>query len=234
MNRMAARCLGMTASTLVVATASLVGAGGASAHVSANAPSLTQGGYGVVTLVVPNESDTAATTALTVTLPALKSARPEAMTGWKSVVVKNPSTDEATAVTWTALPGAPGVPVGEFAQFRISGGPFPNQENVSLPTVQTYADGEKVDWSQPMGSDGTEPEHPVPTLTLPAGSGESDHHGAAASTTTSEASATQDDSSSNDSAARWLGGIGLLIGAVGAVVSIAALTRSRGDRHDGA
>ncbi|AZG45666.1 YcnI family protein [Gordonia insulae] len=215
------------AALAMAATATLTGVGTASAHVTANAPTLSQGGYGVVTLVVPNESDTAATTELTVTLPKLKSARPEVMSGWKSTVVKDPATEEVTSITWTALPGSPGVPIGEFAQFRISGGPFPEQESVSLPATQTYADGEKVDWSQPMGTDGEEPEHPAPTLTLPAAEEGADHHGGGAthggSTETTEASASD---STSDTAARWLGGVGLLIGALGAVFGVAALTRS--------
>ncbi|MFW0796576.1 YcnI family protein [Gordonia sp. CPCC 205515] len=234
MNRTLIRRIALPAAALgIAASASLAGIGSASAHVTANAPTLTQGGYGVVTLVVPNESDTAATTSLTVTLPKLKSARPEVMAGWKSDVVKDPTTDEVSSITWTALPGTPGVPVGQFAQFRISGGPFPEQESVSLPAVQTYADGEKVDWSQPTEPGGEEPEHPAPALTLPASTEGGDHHGSAA-TTTSEAAEPQAESSSNDSAARWLGGIGLLIGAVGAVIGVAALNRSRGGRGDGA
>ncbi|MFW0785494.1 YcnI family protein [Gordonia sp. CPCC 206044] len=220
----------VSAATLAaVAAASLTGIGAASAHVTANAPTVTQGGYGVVTLVVPNESDTAATTELTVTLPKLKSARPEVMTGWKTTVAKDPATEEVTSITWTALPGTPGVPVGEFAQFRISGGPFPEQDSVPLPASQTYADGEKVDWSQPMGDNGEEPEHPAPTLTLPAGEG-TDHHGSSTQSTATSAEAA--DTSSADGAARWLGGIGLVVGALGAVFGVAALTRSRTTRKD--
>lgn len=233
MNRTLIRRIALPAAALgIAASASLAGIGAAAAHVTANAPTLTQGGYGVVTLVVPNESDAAATTSLSVTLPKLKSARPEVMAGWKSEVVKDPTTDEVSSITWTALPGTPGVPVGQFAQFRISGGPFPEQETVSLPAVQTYADGEKVDWSQPMEPGGEEPEHPAPTLTLPAATEGGDNH-AAATTTTTETAAPQSESS-NDSAARWLGGIGLLIGAVGAVIGVAALNRARGSRGDGA
>ncbi|MGC5255398.1 YcnI family protein [Gordonia sp. DT218] len=212
----------------IAAAATCAGVGAATAHVTANAPTLSQGGYGVVNLVVPNESDTAATTALTVTLPKLKSARPEVMSGWKATVAKDPSTEEVTSITWTALPGTPGVPVGEFAQFRISGGPFPEQESVSLPAMQTYADGEKVDWSQPMGANGEEPEHPAPTLTLPAAEEGADHHGGSADQSggTETSTASDADSSSADGTARWLGGIGLVIGALGAVFGIGALVRS--------
>ncbi|MEE3849368.1 YcnI family protein [Gordonia sp. LSe1-13] len=236
-NTLLRRLVAPTAAAAIAATAAFVGAGAASAHVTANAPTLTQGGYGVVTFVVPNESDTAATTELTVTLPNLKSARPETMSGWRSEVAKDPSTEEVTSITWTALPGTPGVPVGEFAQFRISGGPFPEEDSVMLPATQSYADGERVAWAEPMGADGEEPEHPAPTLTLPAATDGGGHHGGSAahgSTDTADPSETAEASDSTDDAARWLGGIGLLVGALGAVIGVAALTRSgrRGGSSD--
>ncbi|ATD69808.1 MULTISPECIES: YcnI family protein [Gordonia] len=214
------------AAAAVVGVASLTGAGAASAHVTANAPTVTQGGYGVVTLVVPNESDAAPTTSLRVTLPGLKSARPEVMSGWKSVVTKKD--DLVTEITWTAAPGSPGVPVGQFGQFRFSGGPFPEQETVTLPTLQTYADGEKADWNQPTPADGTEPEKPAPTITLAAGGdGHGAHHAAApeAATDATESQATE--TAQADSAARWLGGIGLVVGALGTVFGVAALMVAR-------
>lgn len=213
------------AALAVAASAGFAGAGVASAHVSANAPTVTQGGYGVVSLVVPNESESAPTTELTVRLPKLKSARPEAMPGWKSSVVKDPASAEVTSITWTALPGNPGIPVGEFGQFRLSGGPFPEQESVTLPALQTYADGEKVDWAQPMGPDGAEPEHPAPTLTLPAGSADGGHgaHGGA----TAAAHEDSASSSTTDGGARWMAGIGLVLGAIGALAGLASLARNR-------
>ena len=195
-----------------------LGAGAAGAHVSANAPTLTQGGYGVVTLVVPNESDTAATTAVTVTLPRLKSARPEVITGWKTEVTKDPKTEETTSITWTALPGTQGVPVGQFGQFRLSGGPFPEQDTVELPAVQTYADGEKVNWNQPTPENGDEPEHPAPSLTLPESTGDGGH---------GAPSAAKEDGTS-DTTARWLGGAGLVVGVAGVAFGLLAGRRGKG------
>lgn len=230
----ARRLIAPATAAAVVGLASFAGAGGASAHVTANAPTVTQGGYGVVTLVVPNESDAAATTALRVTLPGLSSARPEVMPGWKSVVTKKD--DKVTEITWTADPGSPGVPVGQFGQFRFSGGPFPEQETVELPALQTYADGETADWNQPTRADGSEPELPAPTLTLAPDTGEGHHGGSHSSSTTdnssttenSQVSDTSESSAATDSAARWLGGIGLVVGTLGAVIGVAALTALRG------
>ena len=213
------------AAAAVVGAASLTGAGAASAHVSAFAPTVTQGGYGVVTLAVPNESDAAATTQLRVTMPGdgLASARPETTPGWKAVVTKKD--DRVTEITWTADPGSAGIPIGQFAQFSFSGGPFPEQETVTLPTLQVFADGEKVDWNEPTPANGTEPDRPAPVLTLATGSGaRGDAHQAATTATPQAAPSSSNDSSSTaDSAARWLGGIGLLVGVLGVVFSVAAL-----------
>lgn len=209
------RLIGPAAAAAVVGVASLTGAGVASAHVTANTTTVTQGGYGIVNFVVPNEEDVP-TVSVRVSLPNLAGARTEPMAGWKSQVIEDPATKQITAVVWTADPGQ-GIPVGQFAEFRVQGGPFPDEETVSLPAVQTYANGTTVDWSQPENADGSEPDHPAPTVSLPEGSGDG-HHGA-------PNASNSDSSSTSDTAARWLGGAGLLVGALGALFGVAALTR---------
>lgn len=212
------------------ATAALAGVGVADAHVTVSSTTATQGGYGLVTLLVPNESDTAATTSVSIEVPRLKSLRTEAMPGWRAVIEKDPKTTEALRVTWTAADGNVGLKVGEFGQFSIAGGPFPSQASVGLPAVQTYADGEVVKWNQPTGPDGAEPEHPTPTLTLAAGEG-GDAHSTAHGTTGAE---SDEHESASDDTARWIGGIGLILGALGVVFGVGALVRrSRSaDRDD--
>lgn len=199
----------------------LIGAGAASAHVVVSAPDAAQGGYSVLTFRVPTESDTASTSSVKVTLPGLNSARTQPVPGWTSTVEKD-SADLAVSVTWTANPGSEVGP-GQFQQFLLSAGPLPEQETVSFPATQTYTDGEVVDWNEPMTEDGSEPELPAPTLTL-AAAGSGDAHGSAHSetTTTTEAS-----TSSEDNTARWLAGVGLVLGAVGAGLGIGATIRAR-------
>ncbi|MCX5045102.1 YcnI family protein [Aldersonia sp. NBC_00410] len=210
--------------TTASVTAVFLAGGIASAHVTVDAPGATQGGYTVLTFKVPTESDTASTTKLTVTLPEFKSARPEPIPGWQSAVEKN-ADQEVTAVTWTADPGAPGIPVGQFQRFALSVGPLPDQDEVSFTASQTYSDGQVVDWNQPMGSDGSEPEHPTPSVTLAEGSGD-DHH-AATATADHHDSEEASDTDTADSTARWLGGIGLALGAIGAALGIGAYVRGR-------
>lgn len=204
----------------------LASVGIASAHVTVSAPGVAQGGYGVLTFKVPTESDTAGTTKLTVTLPNLKSARTKPMAGWTSVVTKDPKTDEATSVTWTADPGVMVGP-GQFDEFELSAGPLPKEKSVSFPAEQTYSDGKVVSWNQPAEVDGAEPEHPAPSLTLGEGSG--DEHGMSAEASHSDGDTTADSASAaqSDDTARWLGGTGLVLGALALALSIGALVRGK-------
>ncbi|MBJ7288512.1 YcnI family protein [Williamsia sp.] len=200
----------------VVALGSALAPAVASAHVSANAPGLAQGGYGVITFRVPNESDTnAATTEVTVTLPNLKSARTEPMPGWRAVVSKDATTEEATSVTWTATPGSPGIAVGEFGQFVLSAGPLPKEETVKFPAVQKYSDGETVDWNQPPNADGSEADHPAPEIELAAATDDED----------GDSTATTASSDTSDTTARWLGGAGLVVGVLGIAAAGVAIRR---------
>ncbi|KAA0024786.1 YcnI family copper-binding membrane protein [Antrihabitans cavernicola] len=204
-------------------SALLLTAGIASAHVTVNAPQAAQGGYSVLTFQVPTESETASTTKLTVTLPSFKSARTEPLAGWTSTVQKDDKL-QATSVTWTADPNV-GVAPGQFQRFVLSVGPLPQEKELSLPAVQTYSDGKVVDWNQPMGADGSEPEHPAPSIELAAaGASDDDDHGSAAP---AAAPVTHDDATGSDTTARWLGGIGLVLGALGAALGIGAVVRGR-------
>lgn len=230
-------------SVAAVAAASLLGVSAADAHVTANSSTATQGGYGVVNLVVPNESESAPTTSLTVTLPSLNSARPAVPAGWRAIVAKD-AQQKVTGITWTVLPGTAGVEVGQFAEFSFAGGPFPAQEAVSLPVKQVYGDGETVDWNQPTPADGTEPEHPAPELSL-APATTAGHHGATHESQTSESQNSGDSTmttaaaQTDNNSALWLGGIGLVVGALGLVFGVAALMlvrrngRGTGGNDDG-
>ncbi|MGC0366833.1 uncharacterized protein YcnI [Rhodococcus sp. 27YEA15] len=205
--------------TVATGSAVLLAAGLASAHVTVVAPGAAQGGYSVLTFRVPTESDTASTTKVTVALPELKSARTEPLPGWTSVVDKDPTTLVAKSVTWTADPGV-GVAPGQFQQFVLSAGPLPTEETVEFKATQTYSDGTVVNWDQEALADGSEPDKPAPSLTLAAASG--DGHGS-----DSTATATEVHTDNTDNTARWLGGVGLVLGALGAALGLGALVRSK-------
>ncbi|MEV6363624.1 YcnI family copper-binding membrane protein [Nocardia asteroides] len=200
------------AAGLVLATC-----GTAAAHVTVDAPGAAQGKYTVATFKVPTESDTAATTALRVTVPNLKSVRTEPMPGWTSKVERNDK-GETVAVSWTADPGNPGVGPGQFQRFVLSLGPLPAQDTVNFPAQQTYSDGKVVAWDQPS-TDGAEPEHPAPSISLAASGGaEGGDHQVASGATAEDGT---------DDVARWLGGIGLALGLFAAALGLGLVVRSR-------
>lgn len=215
----------------VATTAALVGAAPALAHVTAQPGTAEQGSYSVIALRVPTESDTAGTVKLQVTLPTdhpISSVRTTPRPGWAATMTKTPLnppvqvngrtvTEAISAVTWTADPGVRIGP-GEFADFPLSLGPLPTGvDRLVLPAVQTYDDGSVVAWDQPPAADGSEPEHPAPVVTLT----KADADAAAVPAAAAPASG------GTDTTARWLGGAGLLVGALGLGVGVGATLRAR-------
>ncbi|MFC9966492.1 MULTISPECIES: YcnI family copper-binding membrane protein [Nocardia] len=209
--------------TLGAAAAATALAGGvASAHLGVEAPGAKQKASVVLTFRISNESEEASTTALTVELPGLKTARTEPMPGWTATVNRD-AAKMATSVTWTAEPGS-GVGPGQFQRFDLYAGPLPTQDTVSFRAVQTYSDGKVVTWDQPSAEGAPEPEFPLPVLALsaaPEGDGHSHAAGPAA------AQGGHDSETGTDSATRWMavGGVGLAV--IAAATAVAALARTR-------
>ncbi len=183
------------------------------AHVHASSDNAVRGATAIVTFQVPNESNTgAATTALTVALPNVASARAESIPGWTTKVDRDAASGTVRAVTWTAAPGG-GIAVDQFALFRMSV-QLPDTETVSFPATQTYSDGAVVTWDQPPLPGGGEPEHPAPMLTLAAGPMSAHEHHPPSDTPAPARSA------SPDNTARLLGGGALVVGALGIALAL--------------
>ena len=203
----------------VVGTAAgvvLLGALPASAHVTVSSTDAAPGGFGKLVFRVPTESDTASTIGVTVNLPAdtpfaFVSVKPKP--GWsvKSTTTKLDEpvtvgdynlTKAVSKVTWTAQQGTDIAP-GEFDEFEISAGPFPEgADSMSFPAVQTYDDGEVVKWSQPAVEGEEEPELPAPTLELAsAAADEGSDGGSDEADDTGETQAPSADEGSTDEAA---------------------------------
>jgi uncharacterized protein YcnI len=186
-----------------------IGAAPASAHVHVEAENAVRGGSSVLTFEVPNESDKGAlTTQLTVALPNVSEANTEVMPGWSARLDHDTASGITRSVTWTAAPGG-GIPPDQFALFRIEV-QLPNTDTASFPATQTYSDGTVVQWNQPTPAGGAEPEFPVPMLTLSAKPAEGPAPAKA-----------------SDSTARWLGGAGIAVGAIGLLVALATLAMRR-------
>ncbi len=204
------------------AVVALLTAAPAWGHITVSSPDAAPGGFGKVVFRVPTESDTASTTELTVRLP---SKTPFAFVSTKPVPGWTVSTTERTldepvkaegftltkavdTVTWTAT--GKGLGPGQFEEFELSVGPFPeNVDELSMPATQTYSDGTVVKWDEPTPAGEEEPEHPAPTLDLSQAAAAT--HGTTADT--------------SDTVARWLGAGGLVLGLV--AVGLALSTRRR-------
>lgn len=202
-SRWISRILIAVGAVAVFALASAMQAPAAWAHVHANSDNAVRGAMALVTFQVPNESNTgAATTALTVTLPNVASARAESMPGWAARLDRDAASGAVRSVTWTAAPNV-GIGPDQFALFRLSV-KLPDADTVSFPATQTYADGTVVKWDQPPLPDGGEPENPAPILTLASGPAAPHQHHAAPTHA--------------DNTARLLGGAALVIAALGTAI----------------
>ncbi len=223
------RAVRAVAAAAVLAALVLVPATAASAHVRVVPEATTAGGWTVLTFRVPNESDSASTTRVTVDLPTgapLTSVSTRPVPGWTAVVEEGELPEPVDVggatitraplhVTWTA-DGA-GVGVGEFEEFALSVGPLPAAgTRVVLPAHQEYADGEVVDWDEPA-EDGAEPEYPAPELTTTAAVASGDGHGTAAGGDGAASAA--------DPVSRVLGALGLAAGAAALLVALRSRRR---------
>lgn len=202
----------------------------ATAHVGVSTTDAAQGGYGKAVFRVPNESDTATTTRLVVTLPADRpfafltaGAKP----GWtvkvRKAALPEPTkvgdfelTEAVRTITWTAT--GDGIGAGQFDEFALSGGPFPEAESIAFSAEQTYSDGKTVAWDEKQSGD-EEPEHPAPVLTLGEATADG-HDSTAGHDTTDHDRVAADDSDSSATLGTWLGGGALAVALAALVVAL--------------
>jgi periplasmic copper chaperone A len=206
------------------------------AHVTVSSPGATQGGFGVLTFRMPNETDNANATELKVQLPAdqpLASVSVKPQPGWSYTVTRaklaqpitdddgNQVTDYPSVVDWKATAG--GIKPGEYNEFQLSVGPLPKADSMTFKALQTYSDGETVSWiEQPAAGSSDEPEHPAPTLKLaPAPAADAGATGPTTNTAAPASTSGDEASSGSVTGAYVVGGIGLVAGlaALGVAVS---------------
>jgi uncharacterized protein YcnI len=232
-NRRATRLAARTGVTIAaIGVLTMGGAGIASAHVTAHSPdTLAKGGDAEITFRVPDEDDSAGTVKLEVdfskTSP-IGDADIKPVAGWtakvnsvhlaKPVVMADTTiTDAVGSIVWTAQPGT-WINPGEFQEFTISVEGLPtNSGTMVMPAIQTYDTGRVVQWNQATVAGQPEPEHPAPHLSLADAGADA---GTAVVGSPGPAAGT-------DSTARWLGGAGLLVGALALGFGLGAFVRSR-------
>ena len=220
---------------LAAAATVLASAGLASAHVSVSSPDAAAGGYGKLVFRVPNESDTASTVKLRIQLPTdtpFASVSTEPIPGWSTTLTRtalnppqkdddgNEITEAVSVVEFAADPGNPGIGPGQFQEFSLSVGPFPDAKTLSFAAVQSYSDGTETAWIDPTVEGQPEPDHPAPTLTVGAPSSSS------ASDGSSSSSADSGSSSGTGTVALILSIVALLLGVAGVVLGLRAGRRT--------
>ena len=221
-------------------------AAAASAHVKVSGVDAVQGGSGVITFRVPSESDTASTVELRITFPAsypFTEVDTQPKAGWKATVITKPLahplkdddgdtiTSYVSQVDFKAQSPAAGIPPGEFDLFNLSVGTFPKVPSMSFAALQTYSNGQQVNWDE-QSANGAEPEHPAPVLQLAAANAANaavnaagtSANGAQPATASTPRSAAATESSSTPA---WPGIVGLIAGVLALLVSIAVLVSTR-------
>jgi uncharacterized protein YcnI len=216
----------------------------AAAHVTVNPGEAPKGGFTTLAFRVPNERDDSTTTKVEVNLPEdhpIRSVRVRPTPGWEYEIemrtldepLVNDEGEETTEVvgkiTWTGEIGT-----AEFQEFEVSAGPLPEDvDQITFPSIQTYASGEEVRWIDEPAEEGEEePERPAPLLELvdPEDEGQAGGDaggdgtgGEAASGLTVEDADSQDDVDS----ANTLATLGLGVGVIGLLVAVFAVISGR-------
>ena len=199
------------------------GATAASAHVSVNPDDTAANGSSHLTFNVPNESPTAKTSKLEVTLPTdtpFTSVSVKPVEGWTAQVITSdlpkPVTVSGTTVTkapttvvWTADESHQ-LGQSQYQAFSLSVGRLPAQgTKVTLKAAQTYTDGSVVKWDEEGAEGQPEPQHPAPSFVTTADDAASTP--ASAAPNAEAASVTKQ--ASSDGLSAW-GAAGFVLGAV--------------------
>lgn len=195
----------------------------AAAHVSASPDTVAPGEPATISFLVPNERDDASTVRVEVLFPAqpaVGSATPENLPGWK-ISVRPDGGDEMARKPVTSIVWEGGtVPAGTFQEFPVRIGGLPDGGTLAFQALQTYSDGQVVRWADPAQPGQPEPEHPAPIVIV--------------------APAAAAEVSDVDVLARVLGGGALVVALVGVGVGVAwrrrrpggSRTEAAGEAHD--
>jgi uncharacterized protein YcnI len=227
----------LLASLVALAGLLVVGTGVASAHVSVSSADAAPGGYGKVTFRVPNESDVASTVGLRIQVPTdtpLTSLRAQPVPGWTvslTTVTLDPpveahgeTIDTAVSVVEFRADAGGGIAPGQFQEFALAGGPFPDADSLTFNVVQSYSDGSESAWIEPTVDGQPEPDHPAPVLSLSGAS--ADGHGTSTDAATTATAADDGGSDTTAIVALVLAVLGLLAGLAGLFLGLAARRRT--------
>ncbi|MFH5880458.1 YcnI family protein [Arthrobacter sp. NA-172] len=215
-----------------------VGVSAASAHVNVAPDDPAAGGSTHLTFNVPNESPTAKTSKLEVSLPTdmpFNEVSVKPIEGWKSELITTTLpkpvtvagatvTKAVSSVVWTA-DAAHQIGQNEYQAFSISVGVLPDAgTTVALPATQTYTDGTVVKWDEKAVAGQAEPEHPAPSFVTTASDAAAASASASPSATQASSAAASTSGGDAGSTAGWFG---LVAGLLGLAAGVIALVRTR-------
>jgi uncharacterized protein len=214
-----------TRAALLAATGTLALPAIAAAHVTVHPNVIPEGAYAVLDVRVPNETDDANTTKVSVQLPpGIASLSTTPVAGWKATLTKTKlatpiKTDDGEIDEQVSRVDFTGtLPPGQFVEFPLSiGVPGKDGDTLTFKALQSYDDGEVVRWIGPPGD-----EHPAPTIHISAPGGvieDSAGDGAPAAATIIR----------KESGGKGLAIAALILGALGLAVGGVSLT-TRGRR----
>jgi periplasmic copper chaperone A len=208
-----------------LAAALLAAPAAAQAHVTVQPDTAPAGGFARLDVRVPNERDDANTTKVDVKFPpGFAEASYERVPGWDVKVTKaklakpiqtddGPVTEGVSRIAWTARTAADGIPPGAFQDFGLSVQvPGKAGDTLTFKALQTYGNGTVVRWIGAKGSD-----TPAPTLRVTAANGGS--------------AAAPAPKASSGGSSNGLAITALIVGALGLVSGVAALTTARRTRR---
>ena len=186
---------------MTLATATL-----ATAHVTVQPRAAKAGGYERYVVRVPNEKNVP-TLRVEIRFPAgLRVTSFQDVPGWKLEVLSD-SAKRVTGAVWTGT-----LPPQRFVEFPFVAANPKEATKLVWPAFQTYADGERVEWTGPEGT-----KTPASATTISA----ADTAAAAAATTGAASANGSTAAAGGDGLTRWLPWLALLI----SVISLALALR---------
>ena len=229
----------------------LLGAGPATAHVSADKSEVPAGGFTAVTLTVGHGCDGSPTTSIAVEIPAaILDVTPAVHAGW-DVAIENEAlaepvegahgdqvTERDAVVTYTAQAGNE-LPDGFRDSFTLGfQAPETPGETLYFKTVQTCAAGETAWIDEDPASETPSPAVPVAAADGGHDDGSDDEHADETTTTTTadaeadeepaqEAAAETDVEDDDDDSSTGIAVAGLVVGTLGLLTGGAALATAR-------
>jgi uncharacterized protein YcnI len=213
--------------TIASITALLAVPAAAQAHVTLQPNEVTAGGFTRLDVRVPNERDDASTTKVEVKFPAgFTSVSTEPVPGWtvketRSKLAQPQTNDEGEqitdrvdTITWTGDGRQGKIGPGQFQDFGLSVAvPDKPGNSLTFKALQTYSNGEVVRWIGAPDAD-----EPAPQVKLTSGT---------AGPAAAPAQPAEADDSSDSGAPTWLAVLALVVGALGLIAGVGALTRAR-------